>query len=61
MRFSYRMLVIAPAIVFATACGNDKPADPALSNDLSLAAQAANQPRLDSISAAERMNLAAPA
>ena len=56
MRSTVRTLVIAPVLVLAAACSKDKPADPALNNDLGLAAQANSQPRLDSISAAERMN-----
>jgi cobalamin biosynthesis Mg chelatase CobN len=61
MRSILKTLILAPALVIATGCKNDKPADPALNNDLSLAAQANPNARLDSISAAERMNAAAPA
>ncbi len=59
MRSSFRMLILAPAFVLA-ACSKDKPADTALSNDLSLAAQS-NVAPLDSISAAERANAMNPA
>jgi len=61
MRSILKTLILAPALVIAAGCKNDKPADPALNNDLSLAAQANPNARLDSISAAERMNAAAPA
>lgn len=54
MRQRIRMFVFAPALVFASACSKDKPVDPTLNNDLSLAAQARTSP-LDSISSAERM------
>jgi YMGG-like Gly-zipper len=57
MRTTVKSLIIAPALAFAVAC-NDKPADPTLNNDLSLAAQANPNARLDSITAAERMNAA---
>jgi hypothetical protein len=60
MRSSFKFLIVAPVLMLAAACSNDKPADPALSSDLGLAAQAGNQPRLDSITAAERLNAAAP-
>ena len=53
---SIKMMILAPALAISAACSNDKPADPALNNDLSLAAQANPNARLDSISAAERMN-----
>jgi hypothetical protein len=56
MRSSHRILILAPALAIAVGCNNDKPADPALNNDLSLAAQANPNARLDSISAAERTN-----
>src|SRR5215204_486607 len=56
MRSIIRTIILAPALAIAAACSNDKPADPALNNDLSLAAQANPNARLDSISAAERMN-----
>ncbi len=56
-----KSLVFAPALLVAFACSKDKPADSALNNDLSLAAQAQPGTRLDSISAAERMNGVAPA
>src|SRR6476619_3947661 len=62
MRSIFKVIIVAPAIVLSAACSKDKPADPALNNDLSLAAQANPNARLDSISAAERMNAAsAPA
>jgi uncharacterized protein YcfJ len=61
MRPSLKTLFLAPALVLAAACSKDKPADPALSNDLSLAAQARTQTTLDSISAVERTNAAAAA
>ena len=56
MRSTIRTIILAPALAIAAACSNDKPADPALNNDLSLAAQANPNARLDSITAAERMN-----
>jgi cobalamin biosynthesis Mg chelatase CobN len=56
VRSILKAFVLAPALALAAACNNDKPADPALNNDLSLAAQANPNARLDSISAAERMN-----
>ena len=56
MRSILKTLILAPALAIAAGCNNDKPADPALNNDLSLAAQANPNARLDSISAAERMN-----
>jgi hypothetical protein len=59
MRSTFKTIILAPALAIAAACSNDKPADPALNNDLSLAAQANPNARLDSISAAERMNGAA--
>src|SRR5215217_5474185 len=59
MRSIMKTLILAPALVIAAGCNNDKPADPALNNDLSLAAQANPNARLDSITAAERMNAAA--
>ena len=59
MRSIIRTILIAPALVLGVACSKDKSADPALNNDLSLAAQASANARLDSISAAERMNAAA--
>jgi hypothetical protein len=58
MRSSLKALLLAPAIVLASACSKDKPADPSLNADLGLAAQA-NAARLDSISAAERTAAAA--
>jgi len=61
MRSILKTLILTPALVIAAGCKNDKPADPALNNDLSLAAQANPNARLDSISAAERMNAATPA
>jgi hypothetical protein len=60
MRTSIKTIILAPALVFAAACSNDKPADPSLNADLGLAAQA-NAARMDSISAAERTAAAAPA
>ena len=59
MRPTLKTLFLAPALVLAVACSKDKPADSALSNDLSLAAQARTQTTLDSISAVERTNAAA--
>jgi hypothetical protein len=58
MRTTLKTLILAPALAIAAGCSKDKPADPALNNDLSLAAQANPNARLDSISAAERMNAA---
>ncbi len=56
MRQIVRMLIIAPALVVASACSKDKPAaDSTLNTDLGLAAQN-NSARLDSITAAERLN-----
>ena len=60
MRTTIKTLILAPALAVAVACNDDKAADPALNNDLSLAAQANPNARLDSISAAERMNAASP-
>ena len=59
MRSTLKALILAPALAMAVACKDDKPADPSLNNDLSLAAQVNPGARLDSISAAERMNAAA--
>jgi uncharacterized protein YcfJ len=59
MRTTLTTLILAPALALAVAC-NDKPADPTLNNDLSLAAQANPNARLDSITAAERMNATSP-
>ncbi len=56
MRSIMKAIILAPAIVLSAACSKDKAADPSLNNDLSLAAQANPNARLDSISAAERMN-----
>ena len=53
---SIKLLILAPALLISAACSKDKTADPALNNDLSLAAQANPNARLDSISAAERIN-----
>ena len=61
MRPTIKILFLAPAMVLAAACSKDKPADPSLSNDLSLAAQARSQTTLDSISSVERTNAAAAA
>jgi len=62
MRSTLKTLILAPVLVIAAGCSKDKPADPALNNDLSLAAQANPNARLDSVTAAERMNAAsAPA
>lgn len=61
MRSSIKSLFLAPALVLAAACSKDKPADAALSNDLTLAAQAQKTATLDSISAAERTRAAAAA
>ena len=59
MRSIIKRILIAPALVLGVACSKDQPADPALNNDLALAAQVNPNARLDSISAAERMNAAA--
>jgi hypothetical protein len=59
MRSFVKTLILAPALALAAACNKDKPADPSLNQDLGLAAQA-NQARLDSVTAAERLNGAAP-
>ena len=56
MRPIIKTLMFAPAIVFAAACSKDKAPDPALANDLTLAAQARQAVTLDSISAVERAN-----
>jgi cobalamin biosynthesis Mg chelatase CobN len=56
MRSILKAIIVAPALVLSAACSKDKSADPSLNNDLSLAAQANPNARLDSISAAERMN-----
>src|SRR5258705_428158 len=62
MRSILKAIIVAPAVVLSAACSKDKAADPSLNNDLSLAAQANPNARLDSISAAERTNgAAAPA
>ena len=61
MHTSIKSLFLAPALVLAAACSKDKPADAALSNDLTLAAQAQKSATLDSISAAERTRAAAAA
>ena len=61
MRLSIKTILLAPAFVLASACSKDKPADAALSNDLTLAAQARQTATLDSISAAERTRAAAAA
>jgi hypothetical protein len=61
MRSILKAIIVAPAIALSAGCSKDKPADPALNNDLSLAAQANQNARLDSISAAERTNAAATA
>jgi hypothetical protein len=61
MRPTIKTLFIAPALVLAAACSKDKPVDPSLNNDLSLAAQARPGMTLDSLSAAERMNGGVPA
>ena len=61
MRSILKAIIVAPAIALSAGCSKDKPADPALNNDLSLAAQASQNARLDSISAAERTNAAATA
>jgi outer membrane lipoprotein SlyB len=60
MRSFVRTLVFAPVLALGAACSKDKAADPSLNQDLGLAAQA-NQARLDSVTAAERLNGAAPA
>src|SRR4051812_23972596 len=59
MQFRSRALILAPALMLAAACSNDRQqvaADTALKNDLTLAAQARPAGSLDSISAAERLN-----
>lgn len=56
MRPIITALILAPAFVLTAACGKDKAADPALANDLTLAAQARQAVTLDSISAVERAN-----
>ena len=56
MRSILKAIIVAPALLLSAACSKDKAADPALNNDLSLAAQANPNARQDSISAAERMN-----
>ena len=61
MRPIVKVLFVAPAFAFAAACSKDKPADTALSNDLTLAAQARQTATLDSITAAERARAAMPA
>ena len=58
MRTTLKTLILAPALAIAVACNDDKTADPTLNNDLSLAAQANPNARLDSITAAERTNAA---
>src|SRR5215207_10624353 len=58
MRSTLKTLILAPALLIAAACSKDNAADPALNNDLSLAAQANPNMRLDSITAAERMSAA---
>lgn len=58
MRTTLKTLILAPALAIAVACSDDKAADPTLNNDLSLAAQANPNARLDSITAAERTNAA---
>src|SRR5215207_11758894 len=58
MRSTLKTLILAPALLLAAACSKDNAADPSLNNDLSLAAQANPNMRLDSITAAERMNSA---
>ena len=58
----YKKLMIIPAAFVAFACsGNDKKIDDALNADLMTAAQASPYSPLDSISAAERLALTAPA
>jgi cobalamin biosynthesis Mg chelatase CobN len=59
MRSILKSLILTPALAIAVGCNNDKPADPALNNDLSLASQANPNARMDSISAAERANATA--
>ena len=56
MRSKYSALMLAPALALAVACSKDKPADTALNNDLTLAAQARPAGTMDSISTAERLN-----
>lgn len=58
----YKKLIILPVALVAFACsGNDKKIDDALNADLMTAAQASPYSPLDSISAAERLALTAPA
>jgi uncharacterized protein YcfJ len=58
----FKKLIIIPAAFVAFACsGNDKKIDDALNADLMTAAQASPYSPLDSISAAERLALTAPA
>ncbi len=58
----FKKLIIIPAAFVAFACsGNDKKIDDALNADLMTAAQASPYNPLDSISAAERLALTAPA
>lgn len=58
----YKKLMIIPAAFVAFACsGNDKKIDDALNADLMTAAQVSPYTPLDSISAAERLALTAPA
>jgi len=58
MRAGLRMLIIAPVVALSAACSKEKPADPSLNTDLGLAAQASTP--LDSVTAAERTQGAAP-
>lgn len=58
MKAGLRMLIIAPVVALSAACSKDKPADPSLNTDLGLAAQASTP--LDSVTAAERTQGAAP-
>lgn len=56
MRTIIKTIFFAPALVLASACSKDQPADTSLNNDLSLAAQVSPGMRMDSIGALERTN-----
>lgn len=57
MRSITKMLFLAPAL-FLAACSKDKAPDPALTNDLTLAAQARQSAIIDSVTAVERLKAA---
>ncbi|MEP7002784.1 MAG: YMGG-like glycine zipper-containing protein [bacterium] len=61
MHKSIKTLLLVPAVILSAACSKDKAADAALSNDLTLAAQARQTATLDSITAAERTRAASAA